>query len=211
MKTLFLAVATIVVASVGVMICLRLGEAKQVMAHADALILQEQKEFHDTAQNVNAILLQGGLAAYQAQMAAREQRAYWNTLGKQSEQFLLGLQYNINDPKDGFLPNSRHAIMALTLDAHDELTAMQGATEAVHSATDSLTLDFDSLHARIDDPRIDEILGNLQSTSFEIAGTTADVHTEIHKFVFPPPRKWYEKYILDPLKFGAKMLTVPLR
>ena len=40
---------------------------------------------------------------------------------------------------------------------------------------------------------------------------TADVAHEIHKLVYPPPRKWYQKYFLDPLRTAAHLLTIPIR
>jgi hypothetical protein len=39
---------------------------------------------------------------------------------------------------------------------------------------------------------------------------TADMATEIHKFVYPPPRKWYQKYIFDPVKTMIHLITIPI-
>lgn len=48
------------------------------------------------------------------------------------------------------------------------------------------------------------IAGNLNAS-------TADVEHEIHKLVYPPPRKWYQKYFLDPLRAAAHLVTIPVR
>jgi hypothetical protein len=47
------------------------------------------------------------------------------------------------------------------------------------------------------------IAGNLNKT-------TADVEAEVHKLVFPPPRKWWQKWFLDPLKTAAHLITIPI-
>jgi hypothetical protein len=51
--------------------------------------------------------------------------------------------------------------------------------------------------------RSTEIAGNLSDA-------TSDVQHEIHKMVYPPPRKWYQKYFLDPIKIGLHLVTIPL-
>jgi hypothetical protein len=43
-----------------------------------------------------------------------------------------------------------------------------------------------------------------------LSNTTADVQHEIHKLVYPPPRKWWQRYFLDPLKTAAHLITIPL-
>ena len=41
-------------------------------------------------------------------------------------------------------------------------------------------------------------------------GATADVAQEIHKFVYPPPRKWWQRWVTDPAKVAAHLITIPL-
>lgn len=52
---------------------------------------------------------------------------------------------------------------------------------------------------------------SLSGTMAHIDGITQDAQTEIHKFVYPPPQPWYDKYIINPVKLGMRMLTIPLR
>jgi hypothetical protein len=193
-------VATLSVASVAVMACLLLGEARQAVTHADALISQETSDLHGSAQNLNAVLIQLGLTSDEARRAATEQRAYWNTLGKLSVDFVQRTDHNINDQ---LLPA---ASLLLTTTADNEQTL----TVAANATLDAGSASLDTLRTRLNDPRIDEILGNIQSTTYEFAGTSADFHYEVHKLVFPPPRKWYQKWLLDPLKFAAHVVTIPI-
>jgi hypothetical protein len=38
----------------------------------------------------------------------------------------------------------------------------------------------------------------------------ADVAHEVHQLVYPPPRKWYQKYIVDPMKIAAHLITISI-
>ena len=55
------------------------------------------------------------------------------------------------------------------------------------------------------------LLLRLTDTAANVSNATADVEHEIHKLVYPPPRKWYQKYFLDPLKTAAHLITIPVR
>lgn len=55
------------------------------------------------------------------------------------------------------------------------------------------------------------ITGPVQSTMKHVDGATADVQTEIHRFVYPPPRPWWEKYIIDPAKIAGHVLTYSVK
>jgi len=52
---------------------------------------------------------------------------------------------------------------------------------------------------------------NTSDTMEHVSGITADTQYEIHKFVYPPPQPWYDKYIINPAKIIFHMLTIPLR
>lgn len=63
------------------------------------------------------------------------------------------------------------------------------------------------------DPIIRQMLPLAQSTTAiteHVSGVTADVEHEVHKLVYPPPRKWYQKWFLDPLKTAAHLITIPI-
>lgn len=61
------------------------------------------------------------------------------------------------------------------------------------------------------DPVIREMLPLMkQSTAIarNLNASTADVQHEIHKLVYPPPRKWWQKWITDPIHIGAEYFKV---
>jgi len=55
------------------------------------------------------------------------------------------------------------------------------------------------------------ITGPVQSTMKHVDGVTADVQTEVHKLVYPAPRKWYQKYIIDPITIAGHLLTYSIK
>jgi hypothetical protein len=64
------------------------------------------------------------------------------------------------------------------------------------------------------EPAIRQVTPLLERTTdiaVNVSNATADVEHEIHKFVYPPPRKWYQKWLLDPLKTAAHLVTIPVR
>src|SRR5271165_106226 len=119
-------------------------------------------------------------------------------------------------------------------DNRGELAAVNHATLATLQHVDSLVVSFDESQAQTSlaiqrssaglVPVISEAEADLSELrpaiaqmtpllqrSTEVAANlgaaTADVEHEIHKFVYPPPRKWYQRYLLDPLKTAAHLIT----
>jgi hypothetical protein len=193
--------------SVSVAVCLLLWEARQTVIDADSLVLQEKLELHYTSQNVNAALLQIGLTTDEARRAAMEQRLYWNQLGKLSVDFLSRTDRNINDQ---LLPAAA-LLLTTTADSEQQLTASADITlgNLGHSA--------DVFTMRLNDSRLDEMVTNWNETSLHVVGMTAnaelvtdDAEHEVHKLVYPPPRKWWQKWITDPVKTAAHLITIPI-
>ena len=63
-------------------------------------------------------------------------------------------------------------------------------------------------------PAIHQVTPLLERTTdvaANLSNATADVQHEIHKLVYPPPRKWYQKWFLDPLRTAAHLFTIPIR
>ena len=86
--------------------------------------------------------------------------------------------------------------------------AIQDTSAALLPVMDQTRRDLAAL-----EPAIGQMTPLLQQST-EIAGnlnkTTADVEAEVHKLVFPPPRKWWQKWFLDPLKTAAHLITIPI-
>jgi hypothetical protein len=59
--------------------------------------------------------------------------------------------------------------------------------------------------------QVEPLLMRTTDIAVNVSNATADVEHEIHKLVYPPPRKWYEKYFLDPLRTAAHLVTIPIR
>ena len=62
-------------------------------------------------------------------------------------------------------------------------------------------------------PAINQVAPLLQRSTdiaVNLSNATADVEHEIHKLVYPPPRKWWQKYFLDPLRVAAHLVTIPV-
>ena len=51
---------------------------------------------------------------------------------------------------------------------------------------------------------------NVNQLTANLDQTSADIEHEVHKLVYPPPRKWYQKYLLDPAKTAAHLISIPV-
>jgi uncharacterized protein (DUF3084 family) len=51
---------------------------------------------------------------------------------------------------------------------------------------------------------------NVNRLTANLDQTSADIEHEVHKLVYPPPRKWYQKYLLDPAKTAAHLISIPV-
>jgi hypothetical protein len=195
-----------------------LGRIDTAVADADTLILQEKKDAHDTAQDLDAALLQIETTTNEVRTAAESQEDYWDKTSQQTAELMGHLNHNLNDPETGMVHNFNHAVMALTLDTHDLLNQAESTTEkvgvAANATLDAGTAVLEGVRLRVNDPRIDESFTQIPLLLTQSAGianninqTTADLSHEVHKLVYPPPRKWYQKFITDPLKVASHVLT----
>jgi ABC-type transporter Mla subunit MlaD len=88
-------------------------------------------------------------------------------------------------------------------------------TISVNHSLEPLPLLLQQTQADLKDlePTITELTPLAKNTSDameHVSGITADTQHEIHKFVYPPPQPWYDKYIINPAKIVLHMLTIPL-
>ncbi len=109
---------------------------------------------------------------------------------------------------DALIKNLDSNQAQITAGSVDALKSIQTATSSITPVMQQTQKDLETLQPVIE--KSQELLNNSTDTMAHVSGTTQDIQTEIHKFVYPPPRKWYQKYITDPVRFGLKMLTVPL-
>ena len=88
------------------------------------------------------------------------------------------------------------------------LTSVQKTTESAIPVMDQTQKDLASLQPVI--VQAQEMVKQSTDTMAHISASTADIETEIHRFVFPPPQPWYKKYIWNPVKMASHVLTVPV-
>ena len=118
---------------------------------------------------------------------------------KAESQAILDTTRNVNAAVRHIDANSATAFNQLGV-------SLQGLTPVMAAATETLTKTgktVDSLNAVVNGP----VMGTLTN----VQGVTADVQTEVHRFVYPPPRKWYQKYIIDPAKIAGHLLTYSVK
>jgi chromosome segregation ATPase len=87
------------------------------------------------------------------------------------------------------------------------LTAVQKTTESVLPVMDQTHKDLAALEPAIN--QIQPLLQQSTDTMTHVSQATADISTEIHKYVYPQPQKWYQK-LWGVTKLGMHMLTYPL-
>lgn len=75
---------------------------------------------------------------------------------------------------------------------------LQDTIARLGDSADGITGAAKTLDTQLSDPQIPQLIGHFNTISGNLADTTGDVQHEIHKFVYPPPRKWWQKYITDP-------------
>ena len=122
-------------------------------------------------------------------------------------------------------------------DNRGELAAVNRATLSTLQHVDSLVVSFDTSQHQASvaiqqtsaalvpviaqtesdlrelQPAIAQMMPLLQHSTdvaANVSSATADVAHEIHKLIYPPPRKWWQRYLLDPLKTAAHLITIPL-
>jgi uncharacterized membrane protein len=87
------------------------------------------------------------------------------------------------------------------------LRAVQGSTEAVSPVLQQTQKDLADLEPVIAQTQV--LMKNSSDTMGNVSASTADIAHEIHKYVYPPTQKWYQK-IWGPLKLALHMITVPI-
>lgn len=101
-----------------------MGEAIALTVSANARFESVQGDLHGTSQNVNAILLQAGLAADQARLASRDQREY-------ARRFDAKLSA-IADSADVAIRSASADIHQSTLDVHEVLKDMPATVTGIN-------------------------------------------------------------------------------
>lgn len=174
MKHLLLVATVLCLSAVTVATLLVLKDFDKLIVDADAAVRAEQKDLHGTSQNVNAILIQAGLAADQARLAALEQRQYWNRTAIETDKTVKAARKIIDRTgqqlNDETLPAVTDAVSALRF-ATEEIeyqasNSLQTIPVVMKSADQTLA-DIDKLTINSD------LLGTLRN----VQGITANVNS----------------------------------
>lgn len=117
------------------------AQAAHVLLQQSTLVTQNaNRRISDTSQNLNAILIQAGLAADQVQQASREQKKYWENISGDTDKALKslnagarGLDQNMSDLHallaDPHLKDALAQSDAILADAHEMTTDAKGVVK----------------------------------------------------------------------------------
>jgi len=166
-------------------------EIENTVHDTDAAVREAQKRVADTSQNLNAALLQVGLATDEARRASVEQRQYWNRISRET----IGL---ISDAR-GTVRQTGSDINGVARDLHDvagDLHSVAGATmsslNGLGPLMDQGTGALGAAKTLLADPDITKALKNLADSSQSVAATTAnvekmseDVQKRVHQMTQP--------------------------
>lgn len=147
-----------------------------------ATAAQVGKDTHSTSQNLNAILLQGGLAADEARRAATEQRNYWNATAKQSDLTVRALRQLI-DRTDRQLNDKLLPEIALETE-HISSSAQVSFQAAGHSA-DILTEQLNDPHILSLAAHLDQSSANIEEATKHLDAASADIEKKVHQMTKP--------------------------
>jgi hypothetical protein len=107
--------------------------------------------------------------------------------------------------------------LVVSLDASQEEAAgaIVATAEAIQQDSDALAPVLQQTQADLHalEPAIEQVAPLLRAgtdVAVNLSQATADVQHEIHQFVYPPPRKWWQRYFTDPAKVAAHLLTIPI-
>jgi hypothetical protein len=149
-------------------------EARQVLAETHALVVDTRKKVDDTSSNLNAILIQAGLAADQARLASIEQREYLKLLNTNLDKtfahanmVLIQAQTTLAQVGDTTqkVGEDVHGTSEATIVALKELVPLLAQARAT----------LESAQKRVDDPAITSTLQQVDATMKAVTGTLQNV------------------------------------
>ena len=173
-------------------------EIQKTVRDADAAVQESQKRLADTSQNLNAALLQVGLATDEARRASMEQRQYWNRISRET----IGL---ISDAR-ATVRQTGSDIDGVAADVHGFAGDLHGVAGDLHEVAGATLNSLNGLAPLLDqgnrtlvtantllaDPDITKSLKSLADSSQNVAATTAnvekmseDVQKRIHQMTQP--------------------------
>jgi len=153
----------------------------------DAAIRDVQRRLDDTSQNLNAALIQAGLATDEARRASVEQRQYWSRISQETIALIGDADRTINGLNETQAGVGR--------DLHGTSQAAEAALQEVAPLLRELQKTTARANVLAGDPNIERSIQsfansaeNLDRTMVSVAGVAHDVQTRIHDMT--KPKKW---------------------
>ncbi len=175
--------------AVSVSLVLTLDKTARLLDHLDAAVIEIQnttvqagQELRATNQNVNAILLQTGLAADQARLAAAEQRQYWNATAKQTDLTVRAVRQLI-DRTDRQLNDS--LLPGVESNSTQVSAAAEVSLEALAHSADVLTKQLNDPHVASLAAHLDGSAQNVEETTAHLSAASADIEVKVHQMTRP--------------------------
>lgn len=158
-----------------------------------ALVYETRLRVTYTSSNVNAILVQLGLASDEARRAAVSQRRYWDENSQQFHATLVQAEATLKQMAD----STRHM---------DEETTV--ALRELQSSLKRTTETLDHMDALVSDPNNRATIANLEKATREVASATDNLRetTEHVERV----TSYYEKKLTKPVGFVRTLIEVLL-
>ena len=175
-------------------------ELQNTARDADAVVKETQRRVEDTSQNLNAALIQVGLATDEARRASVEQRQYWNRISRET----IGL---ISDARTT-VRQTGSDIDGVAADVHGFAGDLHGTAGDVHEVAGAAVASLKGLAPLLEqgnralgtantllaDPDITRSIKGLVDSSQNVAATTAnvekiseDVQKRVHQLTQPKP------------------------
>ena len=174
---------------------------QQTLAQVQASLQGIQKDVDNIQVMANATLFQAEEVLHHSDiLIATENQAQKQQLARVNG-VLDQLQVTVKNVDD--------SQKVITASATKALDTLPGVTKQLQATLVSTQANLDDLQVTVKQSQV--LMKNSSDTMEHVSGITADMQTEVHKFVYPPPSPWYQRYVLGPIKLGIRMVTIPIR
>jgi len=143
------------------------ADTHTIATDTDDAVKELKKRVVDTSQNLNALLIQLGLASYEAQAASREQRAYWNKIGKESVTLIADL--------DATVKGLNETQAGIGKDEHEVVAKLELALVELPPLIRNLQTVTQTVNNQAANPDIKRAIAGLADTSEQTAKTMVQV------------------------------------
>lgn len=146
--------------------------------------VEARRRIADTSQNLNAILVQTGLAADEMRRAATDQKSYWDQAGKQTVSALQKTNNVLDEAQRTLysLNNSQQQI------ANATVRSLAGAPAAIEASTDAMkqaATDLQTVNQILGDAHIPATLAHVDATMAHLDSSTAAIDVAVKRWTKP--------------------------